>query len=606
MPFRSQQAASLGERVQRLLREGASAQAAEDPRRLTQVRDGLWQLLPEAIARAAADGGQDLEATGALIDIARPGIVLQLASGNWPQVLAVCNCMNIALANVEAATHRDDTNAPALEKMIVQLLHGFPQAAAEAGHRLGDPASALLTVETLTSVVAGMRMRRVAAEEVDRRMRAGDARGADIRAYSERWMRVTRDETRQRTSEDAVLAQLAAGDREDPLEQFFFTSPHTTAIRAARTAGRALLYLVPSSRSGVPGVAIRVNPSYGSGRLTDSCWVPALEESQLEPQLSRMREAFADADRDPFALDRVARDILDWTGAHIWDALATQWPDLLDGPLAVIPIGETALLPLYAATFRGGPACSALDMTLAPSARALYYAAIHQATPRAEAFVAADPWHGGAPLPLVGKEAAEVAAIYHTMAEVFGPAAPRPGGLDRPGRGFPVPLRALSHPEPYDIDPNHADIAKSTAIFQRMRTASVIHLACHGSLDGDTPALFLDGQPLPLHFLLHRDHELEGGPVVVLSACELGGFTAKTTPLEQLGFPAGLMALGARSVVGALWPLPDSRSTIALMRDFHERLTAVPSTAALPQAIASAAQGGVPPLVWGSLAHFGA
>ena len=126
MPSSSRQSTSLGECVQRLLREGSSAQAAEDSRRLTQVRDGLWQLLPEAISRASADSGQDFEATQVLIDIARPGIVLQMASGNWLQVLAACHCMNIALANVEAATHRDDSNALALEKMIVQLLHGFP------------------------------------------------------------------------------------------------------------------------------------------------------------------------------------------------------------------------------------------------------------------------------------------------------------------------------------------------------------------------------------------------------------------------------------------------------------------------------------------------
>ncbi len=152
----------------------------------------------------------------------------------------------------------------------------------------------------------------------------------------------------------------------------------------------------------------------------------------------------------------------------------------------------------------------------------------------------------------------------------------------------------------------HADIAKSAAIGERMRTASVIHLACHGSLGGDTPALLLGGQPLFLHFLLRREQEMERSPLVVLSACEVGGFTAKLPPSEQLGFPAGLIALGARSVVGALWPLPDSRRTVALMRDFHERLAFLPSAAALPQAIVAAARQGACPLVWGALAHFGA
>ena len=597
--------------MQRLLAEGEAAQAADDPRRLSRVRDELWQLAPEVLARAAAGDGEDLEATHALVAIAWPTIVLQMASGNWLQALGACYWMTVAVANLTAGVHRDagvqgdNGNEAALWKLIHGGLPGFSAAAAEAAHRLGNPAQALMMIESLTSVVAGMRMRRVAAEEVDRRMRAGGAAGADIRAYSERWVRVLQERGGEST-EDWVLVQLSVGDRKDPLEQFFFTSPHVTPVWAARAAGRTLLYLVPGMRSDVPGVAIRVNPDRASGRLTDSCWVPALEQSELKSRLADMRDAFADPDPDLAAAADVALDLLEWTGTHIWGTVAAQWPDLLDGPVAVVPIGQAAMLPLYTATFRGGPACSALDITIAPSARALYYAAIHQPATTAEAFVAADPWHGVDFLHLVGKEAAEVAAVHRATPEIYASVGPWPAAPKLKGHRSVTPLRTFRSLVPAEVHGMHADIAKSAAIGERMRTASVIHLACHGSLDGDTPALLLGGQPLFLHFLLRREQELERSPLVVLSACELGGFTATLPPSEQLGFPAGLIALGARSVVGALWPLPEWPHTVALMRDFHERLTFLRSPAALPQAIAAAARQKVSPLIWGSLVHFGA
>jgi len=66
------------------------------------------------------------------------------------------------------------------------------------------------------------------------------------------------------------------------------------------------------------------------------------------------------------------------------------------------------------------------------------------------------------------------------------------------------------------------------------------------------------------------------------------------------------MLASSRSVVGALWPLPDWPLTVALMRDFHGRLAFLPSVAAPPQAIAEAARRDVSPLAWGPLAHSGA
>ena len=83
----------------------------------------------------------------------------------------------------------------------------------------------------------------------------------------------------------------------------------------------------------------------------------------------------------------------------MWDAIAERWPDVVSRPLAVVPVSRAALLPLYTATFRGEPACTVLDMTIVPSARALHFAALGGTAPAtANAYVAADAWHGDRPL----------------------------------------------------------------------------------------------------------------------------------------------------------------------------------------------------------------
>jgi CHAT domain-containing protein len=92
--------------------------------------------------------------------------------------------------------------------------------------------------------------------------------------------------------------------------------------------------------------------------------------------------------------------------------------------------------------------------------------------------------------------------------------------------------------------------------------------------------------------------ELAGHPLVVLSACDLGGFLSMGMPTEQSGFPGGFMAISARAIVGSLWPVPDSRPTKRLMLDFHRRLVGSPSNAALSATIAEARRDRIPAVIW--------
>jgi CHAT domain-containing protein len=169
------------------------------------------------------------------------------------------------------------------------------------------------------------------------------------------------------------------------------------------------------------------------------------------------------------------------------------------------------------------------------------------------------------------------------------------------------PARALAGLHASSLTPASADIAA------RMREATIVHLCCHGVVnEGKIDLALLLGGIMQLNHFLEsgnrsqhgEQRELRGRPLVVLSACAVGGFLSTGMTGEQYGFPAGFMAIGARAVVGWLWPVPDSRATIRLMRDFHGRLADLPSSAALPATIAQA-RNQVSPVLWGSLTHYG-
>ena len=124
-------------------------------------------------------------------------------------------------------------------------------------------------------------------------------------------------------------------------------------------------------------------------------------------------------------------------------------------------------------------------------------------------------------------------------------------------------------------------------------------------MEDNNPSLFLDRQAVSLSQLVDTEEgQLAAHPLVVLSACELGSFSASDFSTEQFGFPAGLIAMGARSVVGALWPVPDE-PTAEFMEDFHRHLRKFPSNEALPLAIIGAQRRQVSALTWGSFVHFG-
>lgn len=159
---------------------------------------------------------------------------------------------------------------------------------------------------------------------------------------------------------------------------------------------------------------------------------------------------------------------------------------------------------------------------------------------------------------------------------------PLPQQVPLPGAEMEAGMVASTFPA------DHCDVligpgATKSAVLDRFRRATHIHLACHGSAaffdEVLSACIWLAGdEPMTAAELL----DLEGfSPrLVVLSACETGIIQGHETPDEVLSLGNLFLAAGAAGVVSTLWTV-DDYATALLMSRFYERLAigALPSSA---------------------------
>lgn len=196
-----------------------------------------------------------------------------------------------------------------------------------------------------------------------------------------------------------------------------------------------------------------------------------------------------------------------------------------DRPLVVVPAGA-----LHGVAWAGLPSCAGRPVTVAPSA-AVWLRATGRATPAGGAVLAAGP------------------RLPDGETEVR-----------RIGRLLPA-ARLLTGRQ-----------ATVDAVTSALDGAELAHIAAHGRFRADNPLFstveLADG-PLTAY-------ELERLPrppgCVVLSACD-SGLSGVRPGEEVLGFTAVLLALGTRSLIAAVLPVPADLTT-ALMLDLHRRMRA--------------------------------
>ena len=150
---------SISESVVQLLREGKESHAANDSKRLSRVRDDLWQIQMELFPLVAEEDltAEGLRAAILLAQVARVSLRLQSASENWLYALLSCSMLNIAAAHIIGGYHRRMFTAPdmALLAVVRDISREVASGAAYASHRSGNPAAALMSLEIATSVTMG-------------------------------------------------------------------------------------------------------------------------------------------------------------------------------------------------------------------------------------------------------------------------------------------------------------------------------------------------------------------------------------------------------------------------------------------------------------------
>lgn len=559
---------------QRLERQGNLAMRTGNQALLHRVQEGCWELQKELHARLSTG---DTVAAGVLFYTARMSVLIEVGAGNWAR--AVATGMNLASA-VAALEVEHGTLPP----VLVQALRRHPDVVGYAAHRAGTPLAAAITVEGLTSLLLGDRsLRRSLA------MLAADPGPADgmhtVTQAQHRLIETARRPCGSVAStvdelnvivEKGLREELATGDIGGVTTSFPLMTTGTHALRAMRITGRNLVY-VCAGPSGGAAVLLRPPDQEDGHRLAESVELSDLPLPQISTPAAAARTALAAQHRGEIsprqASDRID-ELLRWTGDVVWQPILARWPHLRAVPTAIVPVGEVAALPLFTALVDGQPACARLNVTIAPSARSLVLAGEHPRPAGGRVLVAADPSTGDATIQLAVREAVAVSQVHSVSPVVF----------RAPSNGHCPPQRGL---------------------LDDLRGASIVHLACHGLLEQSAPleSAFLLGEPITLSTVLAED--LRAGSLIVLSACDLAGI-GSGAPAEQFGFPAVLLAGGARSVVAALWPVPDSRKTVRLMTDFHRRLETAETPMALGAAIAQARATGAPSSVWGAFSHFGA
>lgn len=226
---------------------------------------------------------------------------------------------------------------------------------------------------------------------------------------------------------------------------------------------------------------------------------------------------------------------LDWLGEHVMRPLTGYLRT--SGPVALIPVGDLALLPLHAAADLNGT--GGVTFTYAASAPVMAHAA--------EKVRMRDP--AAAPRSLVVTSAGSPGQQLRYLgyaAEALGRYA---GGVtELPGR-----------------------FATRKAVLAALGAHDVYHFACHGAADGSDPLeshLQVDDGRLTVRDLL--DQRVRGR-LAVLAACETGVPYAQL-PDESIGLPAALLEAGVPGVVATLWPVEEIPMMLLTTRFYEQWL----------------------------------
>ncbi|MEU3455129.1 CHAT domain-containing protein [Micromonospora sp. NPDC006766] len=234
-------------------------------------------------------------------------------------------------------------------------------------------------------------------------------------------------------------------------------------------------------------------------------------------------------------------DVLEW----LWDtyavrALAVLKPGAQPRRLWWCPVGVLSYLPLHAAGYhRERAGRTVLDQVISsytPTPLALLYARRHRPHKTPAVLVVSVPEPAGAaPIPQCGREASGLAAM--------------------------LPDATLLQ----DDDAAH------TAVLEGLRTASVVHFACHAVVDLTEPSrsriLLADHEANPMTVRSLAQAEAPHGALCYLSACATSDSAPRMAD-QAVHLTSAFLLVGFRHVVGTMWQV-DDRSAARAATGFY-------------------------------------
>jgi tetratricopeptide (TPR) repeat protein len=146
------------------------------------------------------------------------------------------------------------------------------------------------------------------------------------------------------------------------------------------------------------------------------------------------------------------------------------------------------------------------------------------------------------------------------LAALYGP------GLTRTAPEIRAVLAAWGSPTPGGLT-----AAPSEAVVDALASARVVHLAAHGTHEGQSP-LFSSVRMADGPVFAHEFPHPVRAEHVVLSACDVGQFSTRPGD-EPLGLATALLSLGATSVLAAVAPVADDVAHDAMVA-YHRVLAA--------------------------------
>ncbi len=438
-------------------------------------------------------------------------------------------------------------------ELVVSRLAAWPelyQLAAVTALQLGDPVRAVSLAETGRSRATGSRLgvfRRHRPEQVDE---------ADWYEFCRLWRHAVADAANALVRDSGPAAGSTASpeiDRINDLRRRFVEAgvpaEKLAPVGPPVDAATVLPRLARASRPTVVLYTIRVAGTVHFVRLTADGATEFPLELDAHKRLVEAVDGFAESVHSAKRLDQeipqLLRQLLDDAGPVLEPVLAQAIDGFDGGRLIWIPQGALVGIPLQAAPCRDGVLIDAVSVMVSPSL--------------VSAITAMEP---DAALPL------RTAAIQGTY---------RPGqaATDGGARLLIMP----GHPAPDEVVPETLD-----RLNRALADSSLVHLACHGHFRWKDPL----ASTLQLGFdlsvgQLFDQVNFAAGSLVLLGTCD-SGTIAQSDLNEGIGMPAGLIAAGAHTVVGASWPVATS-AAVGVCRKFVQGLVAgLASPEALRQA----------------------